>query len=261
MKNKRIIKWGIPIAILICIFSTYFYYSFYRNSAYGIYFFNLDRGRSIFIYSKNSTILIDGGQNNQIIRELTRILPFYKRTIDSLILTSSDKKNIGGLIDLIDRYKVNKIIKPEIMGTSTALSIFEENAEKKNIKIKEVKKGDIFNIDSISFSILFPDSSFKYNKTSLPEMILYISYESFNILLLGDVSKTIQKSLISEIGKVNILEYAYSASDSRTSWDLFDKVDPDFVIISKATNSTPFKKRNNAEIINLRESGTRRFSF
>ena len=49
MKNKRIIKWGIPIIVFLCAFLIYFYYSGLRESVFDIYFFNLDRGRSVFI--------------------------------------------------------------------------------------------------------------------------------------------------------------------------------------------------------------------
>ena len=149
----------------------------------------------------------------------------------------------------------------ELAKSGHEVTIFEKTVLDNKIPIEKVKKGDKFEIDNIYFSILFPDPNFKYNKTSMPEMVLNISYSTTSILLLGDVSKTIQKSFISEINKVDIIEYAHGAGDSRTSFDLFDKVDPEFVIISKQINSTPFKRRNNAEIINLKEKGTRKFSF
>src|ERR1700690_3654211 len=56
-----------------------------------IYAFNLKSGRSYFIRTPDDKrILVDGGANSEIIGELTRILPFYSRRIDSLIATGQD---------------------------------------------------------------------------------------------------------------------------------------------------------------------------
>jgi beta-lactamase superfamily II metal-dependent hydrolase len=180
-------------------------------------------------------------------------------------MTSENAKNIGGLIDIVSRYKVNEIIKPKIIGTSTALSILDKIIKEKNIKTREVQKGDSIYIDNISFSILFPDPDFKFNKTSKSEMILDISYASSSILLLGDVSKTIQKTLIDYIDKVSIVEYSNSAGDSLVSMDLLNKIKPKYIIISKQikTNSGKIPKilnNNSYSVLNIKEKGNIKFT-
>lgn len=258
------------VLIFLSILGLYIFRFEFRKPFLEIYFFNLNRGRSVFIITpKGKTILIDGGQNEEIIRELTKILPFYRRNIDTLIVTSANKKNSGGLVPLVERYNIGKIIEPEIMSTSTAIFAFEQAVKKKNLFIKKVKKGSVFEIDNVKFSVLFPDPYFKFNKTSLPDMVLKISQASSDMILLGDVSKTIQKSLISELSKSNIVEYAHSASDSRTSKELFDIANPDFVIINKKLSSRASSKPKKFDInsidknrvINLYEKGTVRFVF
>lgn len=233
-----------------------------------VYFFHLDRGRSIFIKTPNNqTILIDGGQNSQILREITKAFPFYRRRIDTVIVTSPEAKNAGGLSEVMSRYDIGRVIEPTTMGTSSALLAFEKEVRKKRIKIEQVEKGDQFEIDGIKFNILFPDSIFRFNKTSKPEMVIHLSFASTSALFLGDVSKTIQKSFVSLVEHINLVEYAHSASDSRVSPDLFDKIDPDFVVINKkATGRAPSKTKKKFDIeniknqkINLDEIGTVRF--
>ena len=56
------------------------------------------------------------------------------------------------------RYRIGEIIKPEIIGTSTTLFIFEKIILDKKIPIKKVKKGDSFKFlydfgDKIKFKI------------------------------------------------------------------------------------------------------------
>lgn len=237
-----------------------------RDEVMEIYFFDLDRGRSIFIRTPhNQTILIDGGQNSQIMRELTKILPFYRRRIDTVIVTNSFPKNVGGLSEVVRRYEVGKIVEPALMGTSTALEAFEKVVVDKKLLAEKVMKGERFEIDGVKFEVLFPVPSFKYNKTSLPELVLNISHHSTNILLLGDVSKTIQKSFIPLLDKADLIEYAHSAGDSRTSGDLFEKLNPKYAIIKKQIRAPstrvlknppkkePFniEKQTGTEVINL----------
>ncbi len=234
----------------------YIFHWEFRKPVLEIHFFHLDRGRSIFIRTPhNKTILIDGGQNTQVLRELTKVMPFYRRRIDLIILTSSAAKNAGGLVDVVKRYEIGKIIEPAIMGTSTAMYVLDETVNKKNIKVQKLGKGDEFSVDNVNFKILFPDPDFKFNKTSLPEMVLLLTHASSSALLLGDVSKTIQKSLVSEVGKVNIVEYAHSASDSRVSTDLFNKLNPDYIVITKKeTARAPSKTKKKFDIDQIEKS-------
>ncbi len=245
-----------------------------REEVFEIYFFNLNRGRSVFIRTPhNKTILIDGGQNGEILRELTKVLPFYRRRIDTIILTSEVPKNSGGLVEVLKRYSVGEIVTTELIGTSTSLYQIKKTIKEKSIESKNVLKGDSFEIDEVTFDILFPNPLFKFNKTSTSEMVLKISYGLTSVLLLGDISKTIQKTFISELEKVSIAEYAHSAGDSRTSGDLFEKIKPEFAIIKKQIRKTPvtppkklpkklpfdIERVRGTKIVNLEKEGRVRF--
>jgi competence protein ComEC len=272
---KKYWKWGAGVFILSCCgLGLYIAHFELRAKVLEVYFFDLDRGRSVFIRTPhNQTILIDGGQNSQVLRELTKVLPFYRRRIDTVIVTNSPAKNTGGLSEVVRRYDVRKVMKPSIMGTSTALVAFEKEIARENLTPEDLQKGDSFEIGGIQFDVLFPDPSFKFNKTSMPELVLQISYLKHNILLLGDASKTIQKSFIPSVDHVDIIEYAHSAGDSRTSGDLFAQLNPKYAVIKKQIRAPstrvaknppkkpPFniEKQEGVEIINLETEGGVKF--
>ncbi len=239
---KAILSYYKLIFILLIIailgLGGYVWYWEFRKPLLEAYFFQLERGRSVFIRTPhNETVLIDGGQNSEILREITKVLPFYRRRIDTVIVTSSMPKNVGGLSDVVKRYNVGRVIESELMGTSTALTVFHKSWNKEIVK---VKKGDEFIIDGVKFKVLFPDPLFKYNKTSFPELVLGIEYGDTRLLLLGDVSKTIQKRLIPEVGKINVVEYAHGGAESRVSADLFEKIKPESIVNSKREGTVYF---------------------
>ncbi len=231
IKNKY---WIIGLSILLItgiVFGMYIYKWECRSKVFEIYFMNINRGRAIFIRTPNNhTILIDGGQNSEILRELSDLFPFYRRYVDMVIVTSEYPKNVGGLVDIVERYEIGKVIEPAIIGTSTAIIAFEDVVKKKHILVEKVVRGNYVVIDHVQFRILFPDPLFKFNKTSTSELVLEVSYGSSTVLLLGDASKTIQKSILGRMGKVNILEYSHAGSKSRVSAELVEVTQPDYII-------------------------------
>lgn len=57
-----------------------------------------------------ATILIDTGSDASILRALGTILPPWQRSLDAVILTSDKKASVGGLPDVLSRYRVAKKI-------------------------------------------------------------------------------------------------------------------------------------------------------
>lgn len=223
---------------VICAFGVYIYQSEYRKPLLEVYFFSLNRGRSIFVRTPlNKTILIGGGQNSEVIREITKITPFYNRKINFIVIPSAVPAQIGGLIEVIDRYEVDEIIMPKVIATSTVLDLLVKEIRKKKIHIQEVERGDRIDIEKgLIINILFPYAEFKFNKTSLPELGLSLEYGSTTAYLLGNLSKTIQKYIaknIEVINDQNIIEFYNSAIESKVSTELVQKINPKFTWSTK----------------------------
>jgi len=67
--------------------------------------FSVGKGNAIIVQTpRNKTLLIDAGSDAGILRELGRVMPMWRRSIDAVILTSADTKSMGGLPDVMSRY-------------------------------------------------------------------------------------------------------------------------------------------------------------
>lgn len=236
MKKIKIIIIFISL-IFISGLCLYIYKWEYRKREFEINFFSLNKGRAVFMRSSNNkTILVGGGQNSDTIRELTKVMPFYIKKIDYIFLPSATPAQIGGLIEIVDRYDIGEVVMPKYISTSTVLTILMKNIRKKKIHVKEVEKGDEFNIGELKVDILFPNEDFKYNKSSLPELGLSISYTDTAVYLIGNLSKTIQKNIAKDLEintKENLIEFYNSASESKVSADLIEKIRPKFIFSTK----------------------------
>jgi len=236
---KRYYKYiVIAIASIAVFLGAYIYKWENRKPVLEIDFFSLNKGRSIFITTpENQTILIGGGQNSESIRGITSAMPFYKRKINYVVVPSAVPAQIGGLIEIVNRYEIENIMISKVMATSTVLSQLLREVRKNKIHTIEVERGDILDIENdLKMEILFPYENFKFNKTSLPELGLNIHYGSTSAYFLGNLSKTIQKD-ISNNFKINesenIVEYYHGMTDSKLFAELLEKINPKYVFSTK----------------------------
>ena len=83
--------------------------------------FTAGKGAAILAQdSHNKTILINTGSDASILRALGSQLPPWRRTIDVVVLTSADTRAVGGLTDVLRRYRIKNIVR---FGTPGSKSI------------------------------------------------------------------------------------------------------------------------------------------
>ncbi len=241
IQSKKYYVW---IVTTICFISFVMYLSIYvyhhekRDNLLHIYFFSLEKGRSVFLRTPDhSYILIGGGQNTQVIRELTKVIPFYRRKIDTIVVPSEHPHQIGGLLDIIHRYSVDTVIIPYPHATSTVLSLLMKEVYAQKIHVVEVTRGDEIQISKdISLEIIFPYEDFNFNKTSTPELGALLHYQSTSLYLLGNLSRTIQKDIFKYISPQisdSIVEFFHTGSPAKVFKQLIDSLHPYFIFTTR----------------------------
>jgi beta-lactamase superfamily II metal-dependent hydrolase len=65
------------------------------------------------------TILVDTGSDASILRALGESLPEWQRAIDTVILTSGEETQAGGLPDIMSRYRVANLIRFGTQGSKS----------------------------------------------------------------------------------------------------------------------------------------------
>ena len=213
--------------------------------------------------AEDKRILIDGGSNSEIIKYLSDILPFYTRRIDMVIATSDLGKNVGGLIDVVDRYKVDKVYLPAYTLENLNLSsstdqiydtFVQLSKDKETVSVDKIERGRILYLDSVTkLEVLFPTDpkEFVYSKSSAPEFLFNISYGSNNILFAGNATPKIQKYLASSTSLVrvtntDVLIVSHSALPQSFAQNFIDRFRPKSLIYSKNISQST-KKTNSAK--------------
>ncbi|MFH1564264.1 MAG: MBL fold metallo-hydrolase [bacterium] len=106
-------------AITLFIFSAFVWLKSARQKDLEVIFFDVGQGDSILIKTPaKNNILIDGGEDSTVLYKLGKHLPFYDKTIDLMILTHPHSDHVGGLVSVLNRYKVKQILATGVVHTS-----------------------------------------------------------------------------------------------------------------------------------------------
>src|SRR3989338_4547291 len=119
-------------AIVLSIVTSCIWYAVILEDRAGkltVSFLNIGQGDSIFVDSPSGRqVLIDGGPERSVLRELSKIMPWYDRSIDVVIATHPDLDHIGGLPDVLARYSVGLVVESSVRDEEGADSKAFERA-------------------------------------------------------------------------------------------------------------------------------------
>jgi beta-lactamase superfamily II metal-dependent hydrolase len=238
-----------------------------RSHVLEIYCFKPDSGSTateiaIFIRTpEGKTALIDGGKSDAIIHDLTSVMPFYDRTIDTLILTNDDDSHATGLVAVLGRYHVGQVYEMAVPATSSSAYTEFENilahSLAKNAIHEEVGEGDTMNIGEFSAKVIFPPAlstvstasttDFKFSKTNAPTLAFSLTYGSTTLFFGGLITKIEQKYIAatmassSNVSSSTILILPKGENISAVDEGFFSALHPNIVVISRKPRSVTVK--------------------
>lgn len=197
------------------------------NEYLEVTFLDVGQGDAIFIEAPNGNqLLIDGGSNKLVLRELGKVMSFFDRSIDVIIATHPDKDHIGGLPHVLDRYEVDYFLNS---GAISNTGVYKE-LQNKIDPILARKGMKIYLSSDIYVEILFPDRDVSKVDSNLASVIARVVYGNTSFLLTGDSPKSIEKYIGGV--KSNVLKIGHHGSRTSTDPNFLEKVDPEFAVIS-----------------------------
>lgn len=198
-----------------------------------VYFLNVGQGDAIFVKTPaNGQILIDGGPDDSVIRELGKVMPFYDRSIDMVILTHPDADHLNGLIEVLKRYDVEKIIETKIFCDTPNCQAWQRQKDEEKAEIITAYLGNkIISDDGLVFEILHPFENIEGKKISQKNntsLILKMIYGGHSLLLTGDIERIVENKVVLSGIDINsdFLKISHHGSKTSTTEDFLRAVSP-----------------------------------
>lgn len=208
-----------------------------------VVFLDVGQGDAIFIQSPSGVqMLIDTGRDESVLRGLSDIMSFSDRDIDYVLVTHPDADHIGGLVEILERYKVGEVIRTENESDTGLWTASESQIEKEGSKVTMARRGQSFSLgDGVRLEILFPDTDPTEFESNTASIVARLIYGDTAFMLTGDSPKSIEEYLVlveGEYLKSDVLKAGHHGSRTSTSELFLAEVDPDFAVISAGKDNS-----------------------
>ena len=222
-------------------------YFYIIDPSYNIYYLDVSQGDSSLIRYKNEAILIDTGgsvsfkedewkkKKEYHISDLT--ITFLKSIgvskINYLVLTHGDADHMGEAVNLVENFKVEKVIL-NCGETNNLEKELIKVLEKKNIKynfcVKELK---------VSNNKLYFLQTKEYDNENDNSIVAYLNIHNKKFMFMGDASINVEKKILEKYKVTNIdfLKVGHHGSDTSSSKEFINSVNPKYSIISVGKNN------------------------
>jgi competence protein ComEC len=236
---------GIIIVTLCCVVGVVWYAAL-REDRHGLLtvaFLDIGQGDSIFIDAPSGRqVLIDGGRNSLVLQRLAAVMPWWDRSIDVVIPTHPDADHIGGLVDVVARYRVDMIIHSSVEGdtqTAKALTVAMQQESSKNIV---AMRGQVVDLgDGAYLQILYPDRLVPHVDTNDGSVVVHLIYGNTSFMLTGDAPQGIENYLVALDGASlhsDVLKAGHHGSKYSSGPLFLGFVNPSFGVFSRGCDNT-----------------------
>jgi competence protein ComEC len=235
--RKQLHWWTLLTLLAATVLIWYAVVSEDRGGKLTVAFLDVGQGDAIFIESPTGVqLLIDGGPGPVVLRELGKVMPFYDRTIDMLMISNPDKDHFAGFLDVLRSYKVGAVMEPGTVGASAEYPVLERLIEKENIPRLLARRGQRVDLGGGAvLEILFPDRDIEGVGTNEGSIVAKLTYGDTSFLLTGDTVNAVEEYLAQLEGKrldVDVLKVAHHGSNTSTSEALLGFASPAIAVIS-----------------------------
>ena len=210
------------------------------NPTFKIYFIDVGQGDSTLIVTpKNKKILIDGGEGKTNVL-FQYLLDRRINKIDYIIISHFDSDHCNGLIEIIEKMRVENIVMSKQSRESEEYKKILEIIKQKNIKVSSVKAEDKIIIEkNLYIKILNPAEKFEFQDLNNNAIVAKLVYKNFSMLFTGDIEKaeeSLAKKYKNEL-KSTILKVAHHGSKTSTSEEFLKYVEPQIALIGVGENN------------------------
>ncbi len=224
-------------------------------------FLNVGQGDAILIEGPTGIeMLIDGGKDRSVVRELPRVMGPLDRSIDILVATHPDADHIGGLPDVLRLYQVSQIMLSGRVAESSYVDRFEDSIEnERGAQVVEVREGTRIHLGGGAYAdVLHPENNVaQLRETNDASVSMRVVYGDTAFMLTGDAGTWVEERLVKEYGnelKSDVLKAGHHGSKTSTGDVFLVSVDPSVVVISAGKNNS-YGHPHPEVVENIYESG------
>jgi competence protein ComEC len=205
--------------------------------------FDVGQGDAILVQCGTRQLLVDGGPDESVMPKLGAAMPFFDRTIETVVLTHPSADEYVGLVGVLRNYRVGRMFTSGFAASGPDYQALLEAERDAHVTPTTVKPGDRIAIGDCGHAdVYWPDRTqggISRNDTGADSIVLRVSRDDATsshaaVMLMGDANADVERALLA--AKVplaaDVLKVGHHGSADASSSDFIDAVHPSFAAIS-----------------------------
>lgn len=200
-----------------------------------VHYIDVDQGDSILIQVNNKNLLIDAGPKSDESKLFDYLSTLNLEKLDYVIATHPHEDHIGNMSNIIEDYNILAFYAPKVQSTTKTFEKMVKALKDKNLKINVIKKGtDSIDLGKDTKVTVFSPTADSYENLNNYSPVMKIEYKNTSFLFTGDAEKDVEAEIIKNDEDIssNVLKVGHHGSNTSTSKNFLDKVNPSIGIIS-----------------------------
>lgn len=236
LKRKKIFTPISLVVLLITFCGIWLSYFSPDEKHMEVTYFDVGQGDSAFIrFPNGKNALVDGGPGKEVLESLGRKLPFYDRDIDVIFLSHSHADHMVGLIHVLKRYKVGRVVVTAATYKTPGYQEFLELVKDKKIPVTVARRDVAFDFgEGAKVKVLHPRSAEKYENPNDWSEVLLLTLGQNEFLFTGDIEKEASGAML-DIYKnleADVVKVPHHGSKDALNERLYKYLTPEYAIIS-----------------------------
>ena len=262
--RTRIPKAALFLSILVLLLANGFIFAHIfgpGKKELTIAFLNVGQGDAIYIESPSGVdLLIDGGKDRSAVRELSRVMGPLDRSLDALLATHPDADHIGGLPDVLARYRVHTIIEPGKDADSSQAERLADSVRRETGAVHVyARQGMRVHLGKDTyFDIFYPEENVaQLRETNDASVIGKLVYGETEFMLTGDAPSLVEERLVQMYGArlaSDVLKAGHHGSRTSSSDSFLAAVSPATVVVSAGKDNS-YGHPHSEVLSNIAEAG------
>ena len=230
----------LSLVFLICFLA----FKLSQGQSLRVAFLDVGQGDAILISQGNKQVLIDGGKEGKVLLEkLGKYIPFWDRTIETIIATHPDQDHIGGLINVMKAYNIETVIETGAESDSQIYKKWETDVANERAQRIAAQKGVSIDMgNGARLEIIYPLSPVdgQVSDSNAASVVARLTFGKSSFLLTGDFPTESEQTLFASGAQLqsDVLKVSHHGSKYGTGDAFLDRVKPKDAIISVGKNNS-----------------------
>lgn len=205
---------------------------------------DVGQGDAFFIRTPaGQQILVDAGPSGEVVRALDRQTGYFTRRLDFVVLTHPDLDHVGGLPDVLARYRVGQVL---LNGTIHETAVYTEilrqlAARRVPVAVAEAAQDYDFGA-GVRLDVVSPLTNLAGSDpadSNAASIVARLSYGRTHALLTGDADFAAELALLQTATnlKSQVLKLGHHGSRTSSSPDFLAAVQSQLALVSAGKNN------------------------